>query len=105
MDEIPIKFINKEPKSIAYFLKSLRKIEKTDEYEEWVTLNIKIPFFDSLYDFLIRLFIFFCLLVSFYYPLPKPISFSIILLFLKSISLSLAYGIVLKLKQELWRKT
>lgn len=107
MDEIPIKFITtneKEHKTLSKFLKSLRKIEKNDDLSEWILENIKIPFFDYLYDFVIRLSLFFILLVSFYFPLPIPIWRSLTIVLFKSIALTIAYGFVIKLKQELWRK-
>lgn len=107
MDELPIKFTEKPRKGSKFLpklLKNLRIIERYDDLEDLILTNIKIPLFDYFYDFFIKLFLFFVLLISFYFPPPSPLSQSLLLLLFKAIALTVAYKLIIKLKHELWEK-
>jgi len=111
MDEIAQKIIEtklKPPqithKSIATFLKKNQKIDNLFQVDDWILENIRIPFFDYIYDFLIRFILLFIGLVAWYTPLPKPTIIPVLILCAKATGLSIALGIIIKTKKELWKK-
>lgn len=100
----PLKTPELKGKTLAKFLKKYRIIENLYDLDEWVLTEIKIPLVDYLFDFVIRTLIFFVGLLAFYFPPPAPVYLSLFLVFTKATALSVAFGLVIKLKRELWRK-